>query len=809
MTTQTLLDPSGLRSWDEAFQHPMPTVRQLSVKLRKNIEDHRTRLRSLVGASYRDLLGTAERIIEMDGQMQAVEEHLGRIGRRCNAGAVERKLANAAGLEDGMWEGGRRQQQQQQQLQPQQQRLQQRGGGESARLAGVAQCKVLSTALGTVARIVKRGGDALQAAKLMVLARLLFKSAAEGADPPAVLEQQRRSIAGLRRRLLRYIDRSLGGGGGESSGEEVTATLSAYALLTSSAPRDVLRHLLAVRVAQLEALVAAGPAAETVLAMLELYAGTMVSVRALFPRRVGEALAELSTVPLLSDPQIRTVEELGIDVYGRWIAEDIKTFTSWTRQESFSAAEVREASAAFGSQARGVLLQGLRKCVRGVESAGGVLEIRRNIIGAYLSMSTKIKGDDSVQEVEEMREVFIVRLEELAGGATTLDDLAFDASVSGRSIIADEVGSPLWSLASQELELSGGAMELRSLIVRHRNGYGMETEGRLAPLGRWVQQVEGFWQGLGAMRGTKWSEHIEVDEDEVEGKDAETLQEQLSVQDPRRVEERMRETTGEALANAFGRLRDAAERDEERRPAHYLRMMRELEGGRREVSRLIGQDGLTLAGNEELARMLHERLAETVAVQAVQKFEGAWRKKQYVAVELWEGSPALPTAPQPMTFRLCVGVQRSMAAMGEDVWSGEAVKVLKDHLGHRLRKVLEDEDTEEASVVGEATNGEKRDEGEERDGEDEGAQEHSEVSKVEDEKEEQQAGVQRMFDGLYLSRALGVARLQPAMAKLKKRAGVEDAGLQRMEKKAVEYWKRTYLLFGLLAGGAGEVRGLP
>jgi hypothetical protein len=40
--------------------------------------------------SYRDLLGTAERIIDMDEQMREVDAILGVTGQKCNARAVER-----------------------------------------------------------------------------------------------------------------------------------------------------------------------------------------------------------------------------------------------------------------------------------------------------------------------------------------------------------------------------------------------------------------------------------------------------------------------------------------------------------------------------------------------------------------------------------------------------------------------------------------------------------------------------------------------------------------------------------------------
>ena len=50
---------------------------------------------SLCGrASYRDLLGTAESIIEMDRQGHEVEDYLGDIGAKCNTRILERKQSS-------------------------------------------------------------------------------------------------------------------------------------------------------------------------------------------------------------------------------------------------------------------------------------------------------------------------------------------------------------------------------------------------------------------------------------------------------------------------------------------------------------------------------------------------------------------------------------------------------------------------------------------------------------------------------------------------------------------------------------------
>lgn len=55
-------------------------------------------LTGLHRASYRDLLGTAERIIEMDHQIQDVDATLGVIGRKCNSRRVDKIAQNYSGL---------------------------------------------------------------------------------------------------------------------------------------------------------------------------------------------------------------------------------------------------------------------------------------------------------------------------------------------------------------------------------------------------------------------------------------------------------------------------------------------------------------------------------------------------------------------------------------------------------------------------------------------------------------------------------------------------------------------------------------
>lgn len=42
-------EPQSLKSWQDAFQYPVPTVRRVEQELRRDIENNKEKLRALVG----------------------------------------------------------------------------------------------------------------------------------------------------------------------------------------------------------------------------------------------------------------------------------------------------------------------------------------------------------------------------------------------------------------------------------------------------------------------------------------------------------------------------------------------------------------------------------------------------------------------------------------------------------------------------------------------------------------------------------------------------------------------------------------
>lgn len=42
-------DPQSLKTWEDAFQYPIPTVRRLEQELRRDVASNKEKLRALVG----------------------------------------------------------------------------------------------------------------------------------------------------------------------------------------------------------------------------------------------------------------------------------------------------------------------------------------------------------------------------------------------------------------------------------------------------------------------------------------------------------------------------------------------------------------------------------------------------------------------------------------------------------------------------------------------------------------------------------------------------------------------------------------
>ena len=758
-------DPRTLNSWEDAFQHPLPVVRKLEQQLRKNIDDNRQKLRSLVGASYRDLLGTAERIIEMDQQMENVESNLGDIGQRCNAHTVERILENGAQMRKSL------------------------NARDEDKHAAMAQTKVLQSALTMVLRIVKGGGDALQASKLLVLSRLLFKSVSEGRHVPSILEELRKKLAMLRKKLLSYITVAMVKPSDDKTFQ--AHILSAYALVTSSTPKEVLRHFLQVRYEQLDNR-SYSPSETDILSMLDLYSQTLVDTRDLFPRRFSESLAQLAKSPLIRDEQLQSAFELNLDIYGQWVAEDVRTFTLWIRHDQLSSKEVADALEAWSKEAQDCLLRGVEEFLESQKDASAVVETRRKVISKYLALSSKLRDGEHTKTIHALREAFLRRLHALTTDAAAIGDMKFDDGDISRSERNSSLQS-MWELTAEGLDLTNGALAFRRSVVQTRNSRTSQIQVAGERLDRWMRRIEIILDLIDNMGTDRWDSDLDFELDDVDDSDA--LMQSLNKDDPENLRRSLRDAAAVTLKQLGDRLNSVSAHQN---PTFYVRLWREIS-----QRRLALSGRLSVPMSEVSLSKLHQNLAQSVSQDPIEAYVQSVMKTTHVTIELWDGSPPLPMQPSPVTFRLLKSLHQSMSAAGNDLWGPNAIHQLKvtvlDGLIARL-----DQDSFKTLRQGAAlVNGHA-----------EGEEEASEEAKltngmdpVEDTSQEQL--IQKLFDLQYLRRVFhhrvhgegSAADLGNVAKSINEELQLDGASRERLEKNANEYWRRTYLLFGLLAGG--------
>jgi hypothetical protein len=759
-------DPQTLNTWEDAFQHPLPVVRKLEQQLRKNIDDNRQKLRSLVGASYRDLLGTAERIIEMDQQMENVESNLGDIGRRCNARTVERILENGAQMRKSL------------------------NARDEDKHAAMAQTKVLQSALAMVLRIVKGGGDALQASKLLVLSRLLFKSVSEGRHVPSMLEELRKKLAILRKKLLSYITAAMVKPSDDKNFQ--ANILSAYSLVTSSAPKEVLRHFLQVRYEQLDSR-SDSPSEADILLMLDLYSQTLVDTRDLFPRRFSESLAQLAKSPLIRDEQLKSAFELNLDVYGQWIAEDVRTFTLWIRHDQLSSKEVADALEAWSKQAQECLLRGVGEFLESQSDAIAVVETRRKVISKYLALSSRLRDGEHTKTIQALREAFLQRLQVLATDAAAIGDMKFDDVDTSRSEQTNSSLQSMWELAAEDLDLSNGALAFRRSVVQTRNSRTARIRAAGEGLDSWMKRIEIILDLIDNMRTDKWDSDLDFELDDVDDSDA--LLQSLNKSDPEKLRNGLRDAAAVTLKQLGNRVNSDSSNAT---PAFHIRVWREVS-----QRHLALSSRLSVPMSEVSLSKLHQNLAQSVSRDPIEAYIQSAMKTTHATIELWDGSPPLPNQPSPATFRLLKSLHQAMSTAGNDLWGSNAIQELKATVLDALSAQLDEDSFTKLRRHAAVVNGHAED-GDEAIDE---AKLTNGVDPAEDTSKEQL--IQKLFDVQYLRRVFyhkhqgerQAADLSNVAKSINEELQLDGASKERLEKNANEYWRRTYLLFGLLAGG--------
>ncbi|KAJ6025298.1 hypothetical protein N7444_012977 [Penicillium canescens] len=371
-------DPQSLKSWHDAFQYPIPTVRRVEQELRRDIASNKEKLRALVGMRYRDLVGTAETIVAMNRDIQDVETVLADVGRRCNPRLVERKHVHARQIKSGDVEKN------------------------ADKHAFGAQLALLHRCTTSITRLLRRRASLLLISKILVVSRLLHKTLSQHESVPPFLDDLRNQLAPLWRTLLKRIEKRLASTG--ATEDDIIESLAAYCLATSSSSDDAIHHFHQVRLdviaSQLDL------SRENIPKALQLFVRTLQTSKVLRHRQFSEVLSKLKARPILADPEIRSLDGLEVEVLGRWVAPVVKNFTPWIKLSELNRTDGIDSIKEWSLQAFEKFAEGCQKDLAHSNDFSELLSLRTETIELWLSSwgSTIIHG--SLDVLERLRRIF-------------------------------------------------------------------------------------------------------------------------------------------------------------------------------------------------------------------------------------------------------------------------------------------------------------------------------------------------------------------------------------------------------------------
>lgn len=604
-------------------------------------------------------------------------------------------------------------------------------------------------------------------------------------------------------------------GGGDR--EELVVALAAYSLATSSGAKDVLRHFLHIRA---EALTLAfddeseGDVPGVVRA-LELYTRTLLDVQALVPRRLSEALAGLKAKALLKDEAIRELEGLRLDVCERWFGDEILFFTPYIRHDDLEGSLAVETLKSWAKKASEVLLEGLSKSLLRMNEFKTVVELRTRILEIWIKEGGKTRGFDPSIVFDGLRKVINDRMVQLL--ETRVNKLHLVATeVEGtlrtwQEGITDKQES-LWDAAMLDMEISHGAGFFKQEVLARTHGRNDAVSRPFKGYQTWRKLVDEIITVIEQLKKQRWDDDIEDIEDEFALESRNTL---LSTDDPNMLQGHLDDSLETAYKSLHEKIASLlASYAGDQAGSIYIYILRVIRDIRTELPKNKSLQSFGLA----LIPLLHDRLAFAVSDELIKSFSKNFNRKKVAGRSLWEGKPELPVQPSPATFKLLNALTLAMAKTGNDLWSPNAIVVLKQHLrkeiGSSWSMALneQEKETREANKTNGATTNREAESDEHK--EEEANDIEVETNDIEvvtndievsDPSQRKEVFTQFLFDVLLLQSSFGLAKvpvedeLQNLAGKLEKQIDLEASSQKRIQQAAKEYWKRTRLLFGLLA----------
>ncbi|ERF69151.1 hypothetical protein EPUS_01107 [Endocarpon pusillum Z07020] len=773
-------DARALKSWEEAFTYPIATTRQIEKQLRNDIAANKERLRTLVGSSYRDLLGTADRIIQLDHRMQETEELMGEVSLQCNSDVIDKKARHLAQLQE--------------------QAAQQKSGGRQL----AAQLSLLQKCHKCLPRLFRRGGSVLTAAKVLAVSRLLTKRIGQEDNAPPLLNLIKEQLTSQRRRLLRRVDLILISP--ESSLHQLIEAICAFCIVTSSSSNDAIRHFQDLRLDEIRRLSdASEKGREGVLEGFHYYLQSLRTTPKLFGRQFSDAMRDLRGQPLLRSTDIESLEELDLAKVQQFIPTEILSFVPWIKHTDSPLAEAPSILGKWSNAAFEDLCLALKRTANELSDTSELLNFRKQALEVWLPLSSSTSTHSNAEIFQALRSIFNTRIKGL-----------LHARAGSLSVIASDIESVLeeggddttpsclsiWDHDLATASLGKGASTFKRRLIDRHLGHSKTTTLILASLQRWTAAMSNSLEQIEQVRTTRWIDFIEEDEDvddDGDGDDkTETIERTLQKDDPDQYEHEHKSSLDTATLEFQSRIKAAVETLHESETPKAIFLLRTIRGIYHHMtSSSIQQQDLPILASAipRLHHLLATNTTSTLLGPIHTSSSLVQRHKIKALARLWEGDPPLPTHPSPPVFKLLQRLTGIMADQGPDLWSGDAVEEVKRAVRKEIveRKLLPLETkvwvngTEEKPKLANGTT----DDGDGR-------------------KADRQTSTQVLFDVFYLllhalelrgESGSDAVTSETLIRHLKDSVSrhLDAAAMTALESRAKDYWARTSLLFGLLA----------
>lgn len=803
----TIPDPATLGSSADIFSgtYTLPQIRSLHKSLHSQIEEKSARLRTQVGSSYRELLGTADTIVHMRRENDQVQHLLGQMGGRCGRSVISSK---AAGLAKFLT------------------REKSPGANETARLRLLESCNL------TAGRILHGGGIAdkqmgkgerlVIATKIFVMSRLLVKNLKEEAiaqDVQQATDAASKSLDSLRRRIQRSVERLLEKVDDNGDTEDVIKALSAHSLANSSGAKHVIRHFLRVRQRAMEKTLDMDQderttTTEDVVHSLRLYTRTILDVQALVPLKLSQALSNLKSQRLLADASLNKIEGLRLDIYGRWCSEEMRDFTPFVRHDDLDAKQAREMLSNFAEQGGEVILSGLKKTLNHMADFKSIIDLRTQVLQLWIRDGGRARGFDPQEMQDDLREMINARLlavVEAKAAKLRLVGSEIKATLEGWQDGVSDKNKGLWDCDDgYDVALSNGAAPFLQEVVSRLHGRNDAVSRASHGYRSWFHIIDDVKTVVEQLRKQRWDNDYEEVEDE------DTIEERqrvLSKEDPTRLQEKLHETLDASFDALEKQIHQLWEQHSEHGSSgamsiYLIRVIRDI---RAQLPERPAVKGFGL----RMVPRWHGRIAAMASRSAVEDFITNGLSDKSVAMKpLWEGQPPLPSQPSPSVFHFLRNLSLSMTDLGVDLWTPAAVGELKKQIGEQLceawRRELGSLTTDEDSKDRTERTQQQASEDGGNNGEDEEpvavavavAVDQQESKSVDNARD---VCTQWLFEVALLRCCLGNGQADAAndYAKLDEelfeRSGLDGAARKKVAKMAGDFWGRVTLLFGLLA----------